>query len=149
MAAAKIFLCYTLWPMTYETIEELTPAQIDDLVALYRQEWWTKDRTRDDVARALAGCDVTLGLVDGEGRLVGFARALTDGVFKALIFDVIVAESCRGTGAGVRLMEEMLAHPRIAPTRHQELYCLPEMVPFYERFGFSTDVAGTALMRRA
>jgi GNAT superfamily N-acetyltransferase len=129
--------------------EALSEAQIDRLVELYAYEWWTRDRSRKAVVAMLAGSDVTLALVDEAGELIAFARALTDGVFKAMIFDVIVAPAHRGGGTGDHLMHRMLEHPRLRQVRHKELYCLPEMVPFYARQGFSTDNGGVVLMRQA
>jgi GNAT superfamily N-acetyltransferase len=83
-----------------------------------------------------------------DGRLVGFARVLTDRVFKALVFDVIVAPDHRADGIGRGLMEQIVGHSDLRKVAHLELYCLPEMAPFYERWGFSTDVSGLQLMRR-
>ena len=42
----------------------------------------------------------------------------------------------------------ILAHPDLARVRHFELYCRPDVGPFYERHGFSTEVGGVRLMRR-
>ena len=40
-----------------------------------------------------------------------------------------------------------LTHPRLREVRHVELYSLPELIPFYERWGFSTDVGGVRFQR--
>lgn len=40
-----------------------------------------------------------------------------------------------------------MSHPRRREVGHVELYCLPELAPFYERWGFSTDVGGVLLQR--
>ena len=82
------------------------------------------------------------------GRLVAFARVLTDGVFKAFIFDVIVAADVRNEGLGRRLIEAIADCPDLKDVRHFELHCLPELVPFYQKMGFSTDVSGVCLMRK-
>jgi GNAT superfamily N-acetyltransferase len=87
-------------------------------------------------------------LVPPGDRLVTFARVLTDRIFKAIIFDVIVASAHRGDGLGRRLMDKIVEHPDLTSVRHLERYCLPEMVPFYEKWRFSTDVAGASYMRR-
>jgi len=79
---------------------------------------------------------------------VAFARVLTDRAFKALILDVIVAEDLRGEGLGRALVERIICHPDLEQVRHLKLYCLPDLVPFYERWGFSTDVSGAVLLRR-
>lgn len=139
----------TLRSLPYlEEVDGLTADQAAQLTELYQAEWWTAGRTRRDVARMLDGSDIVLGLVEPDTReLAAFARVLTDGVFKAIIFDVIVRADCRARGVGDQLVRRILAHPRLRGVRHTELYCLPELVPFYRRFDFSTDVGSVALMR--
>jgi predicted GNAT family N-acyltransferase len=82
-------------------------------------------------------------------RLVGFARVLTDFVYEALVLDVIVAEDLRGTGLGAALMNAIVNHPRLALVRTIELACQPELVSFYERWGFTDKVGRSRLMRRS
>jgi GNAT superfamily N-acetyltransferase len=127
-------------------VHELTPAQVDDLVALYQTAWWSVGRVRGDVEVMLGGC-LPCGVVDGAGRLVGFARAISDGVYKALVCDVIVAEQRRGEGLGERIIDTLLGHPRVARCAHVELYCLPALIPFYERWGFTRDLGEVTFMR--
>ena len=134
--------------LRYRDIDSLDERQAHELHALYQREWWSSDRRFDDVERMLEHSDFIFGVChDPGGRLVGFARVLTDRVFKALIFDVIVAEDCRHDGLGRRVMERIVRHTALANVRHFELYCLPELVPFYEQLGFSTDVLGLRFMR--
>jgi hypothetical protein len=92
-------------------IDRLTEAQAHELVALYQKEWWTKGRELEDVRRMLEQTDI----------VVAFARGLTDGVYKAL-------------------MDALLEHPRLKRVRHLELYCLPELIPFYRRWGFTDEL---------
>lgn len=131
-------------------IERLTECQIQDLHALYQGEWWSRDRTPEQTRRVVEHSDLTLGYVEAEtGKLVAFARVLTDRVFKAFIFDVIVAPSQRGTGLGRQLVEALLAHPVLAEVEHVELYCLPELVPFYQQWGFTEELGAIRLLRRS
>jgi len=131
-------------------VERLDEPSVRDLVELYRGEWWTKDRSLKSVRAMLERSDLVFGVVDpSSGRLIGFARVLSDFVFKALVFDVIVAPSHRGRGIGDTLMRRILAHRRLRSVRHVELYCLPELEAFYRRCGFTPDVGGVRLMRRA
>ena len=39
-------------------------------------------------------------------------------------------------------MQYVLDHPMLAEVGHIELYCQPELIPFYEQWGFSTSVSG-------
>jgi predicted GNAT family N-acyltransferase len=135
--------------MTVELRDELTAAGIEQLHALYGAEWWTSERTLPDVAEMVENTDELVVLWDvATDELVAFARVLTDYVYKALIFDMIVAEPRRGRGYGRRVMERILEHPDLHDVERFELYCRGEMVPFYEQWGFTDDTGGSRLMRR-
>jgi len=122
---------------SYHFVEQIDDRLRGDLMELYRHEWWTNQRRDEDVARMLQHTDLVVGVCSDDGRLVGFTRVLTDRVFKAVIFDVIVARDHRGDGLGKRLIDYVLDHPMVAAVRHVELYCKPEMIPFYEKWGFT------------
>jgi GNAT superfamily N-acetyltransferase len=119
----------------------------EQLHRLFLAEWWTHRRDLDEVRRMLEGSDVVIGLVDDD-ELVGFARVVTDFVYKALVLDVIVREDRRGTGLGERLMDEVVGHARLRDVQHFELYCRPGLVPFYERWGFTHELGELRFMRR-
>jgi GNAT superfamily N-acetyltransferase len=122
---------------SYHFVEHIDDRLRSDLMELYRHEWWTNQRREEDVARMLQHTDLVVGVCSDDGRLVGFTRVLTDQVFKAVIFDVIVAREHRGAGLGKRLIDYVLDHSMVAGVRHIELYCKPEMIPFYKKWGFS------------
>ena len=130
-----------------EFIYELDEGQIKDLHTLYQREWWTKGRSLIDTKACVEGSQICIGIVDVSGRLQGFSRVLTDYTFKALVFDVIVSEACRGTGLGDKLMALVMNHEQLTHVKHFELYCLPELYAFYKRWGFSSDVGDITLMR--
>ena len=133
-----------------ERVERLTDSQIEQLCNLYQGEWWTRGRVLEDIRRMLEHSDVVVAFAERDtGRLAAFARVLTDYVFKALVFDVIVAPAHRGTGAGRMLLDAIVAHPALRAVRHFELYCLPELVPFYRKWGFTDDLGALRFMRRS
>lgn len=129
-------------------IERLTQSQVEDLHRLYQNEWWTKGRQLDDVRRLIDDADVVVGFADpATGRLIAFARAITDGVYKALILDVIVDSSQRSAGLGRALIDRIVGHPRLAGVKHMELYCRPELVPYYRKWGFELPDSQFNFMR--
>lgn len=135
--------------MRFRFMETLNRHHVRDLHALFQGEWWTRGRSFADVERMLTYSTYVFGLCRArDDRLVAFARVLTDRVFKALIFDVIVAPAHRGEGLGRRLMERIVRHAVLKKVRHLELYCLPELVPFYGKWQFSSDVSGVVRLRR-
>ena len=133
----------------YEILTGVPSGRIDDMMALYRSAWWSAARTPGDVRRLLEGPSLFfLAAERPGGKLVAMARAITDGVYKAMVFDVIVDPEHQGEGLGRRVMEELLAHPSLRGVQHVELYCLPELEPFYERWGFTGEIGGVRLVRR-
>ena len=131
------------------TVHEFDEALIAQLHAFFLREWWTEDRSLEETRCCVEGSQIRTGFTDGAGNLIGFVRVITDYTFKALIFDVIVAEAHRGTGLGDRLIELVLEHPDLANVKHFELYCRPDVQGLYERHGFSGEVGGVRLLRRA
>ena len=130
-------------------IDRLSDAQLGELCELYQGAWWSRGRTLADVRRVVEGSDIICAVVAGtEASLVGFCRVLADGVYKALVFDVIVSIDHRGRGVGRMLMDAVCAHPVLDGVEMIELYCQPEMESFYSRWGFTTDCGGTILLRR-
>lgn len=135
---------------SFQKVAELNDAQILQLMDLFQGEWWTKGRSLEDTTRMLRkGGSLVFGLVDSRTtKLVGFARVLTDKIFKAIVFDLIVHPDYRKQGLGRLLMDWIMNHPVIARCRHVELYCVPEMVAFYWRWGLSQEhVANIELLR--
>jgi len=135
-------------PSSLSVVDRLTEEHKQQLHALYQGEWWTRGRTLEETRRVVDGSQICIGLVEPSGRLVGFTRVITDFVFKALVFDVIVAPGYRSAGLGDRLLSLVIGHERLRGVKSMELYCLPELMPFYERHGFSDDVGRVRFMRR-
>jgi len=132
-----------------EVWDSVGPDRLPGLLELFGSTWWAVGRSPDDVARMLAGSDVVLALGHREsGRMLGFARVLTDGVYLAVVLDVVVAPAARGTGLGAVLMDAVVGHPRVAGVRSVELVCQPELAGFYRRWGFTEQVGRSRLMRR-
>jgi GNAT superfamily N-acetyltransferase len=136
--------------VTLRLVERLDGDLPEQLHALYLEEWWTHRRNARDVRRMLDGSDVVLAFVDDaqEDRLAGFARVITDFTYKALVLDVIIQADYRKIGLGARMMDEVIGHPKLKDVLHFELYCRPELVPFYERWGFTNDLGVLQFMRR-
>jgi GNAT superfamily N-acetyltransferase len=134
--------------MTYQIVANLTENHISELLELYKSEFWSYKRTREDVVKMLAASDIIVGLVDENEQLIGFSRVLTDFVYRATIYDVIVKPTYRKMGLGAKLIDTVINHHELASVEQIALYCLPEMIPFYERWGFSDNVGEIRLMYR-
>ncbi|MCU0534783.1 MAG: GNAT family N-acetyltransferase [Hydrococcus sp. Prado102] len=135
--------------MTFEVIDRLNDDQIEDLYRLYQAEWWSKERKKADIERMLKHSDLIVAFCDPNSkRLLAFSRILTDYVYRATIFDVIVGASYRGNGLGRILIDIIANHPKLKSVEGLYLYCLPEMIPFYKKWGFTDDVGNRCLMKK-
>lgn len=131
----------------FEYLDRLSDKQVNELCDLYRMTWWARQRQPSDVARMLQHSDVVLGFRDRDAdRLVAFARVLSDFVYRATIWDVVVDERYRGQGLGKTLIQTLLTRPDLQHVESWLLLCLPEMVPFYESLGFTAGETCTQIM---
>ena len=88
-------------------------------------------------SKAVSGALFTVCLRQ-EGRLLGLARVVGDGVLYFYVADVIVRPELRGGGYGVLLMETVLGYLRRAAHSGAMIVVVPlkGRETFYERFGF-------------
>ena len=88
------------------------PARVDvDAVwdFLSTEAYWGKSRTRPDFEAQLATAWRIIGAYEtATGRLVGFARAISDGVAYGYLSDVFVTPDARGAGLGKELVATMV-----------------------------------------
>lgn len=130
-----------------DVIYTLNEQHIHEPHQLYQNEWWTKGRSFEETKRCIDGSAINIGIVDNQDSLRAYTRVLTDYTFKALIFDLIVSRELRNEGLGDRLMTLIKNHNDLQQVKHFELYCLPDLFSFYEKYGFSSNVRDIKLMR--
>lgn len=75
-------------------------------------------------------------------RPVAFARATGDGVFNAIIWDVVVDPSFQGIGLGKAVMERLIQELLSKGITNIALYSEPRVLGFYRPLGFVTDPDG-------
>lgn len=125
----------------YKIISEINENHLDNLLELYHQVWWSQQRQKEDVRRMLRHSDLILGLVEPEReRLVGFTRIMTDFVYRGTIWDVMVDSQFQGQGLGRVLLDAVVSHPQLQDVELMLLACTAEMMPFYEKFGFTKEI---------
>jgi len=115
------------------------------LQQLFRQEaFWAKERTLEDLQVAIANSEPVVSAWDGE-RLIGFARATSDGIYRATIWDVVIHSDYRGAGLGRKLVETVLSHPHM--NRVERIYLMTtHQQRFYERIGFEVNSTTTMVL---
>ncbi|MDN7243052.1 GNAT family N-acetyltransferase [Planococcus sp. N028] len=113
------------------------------LKALYENAGWWPQRSAQDLEDMLK-CEISMGVWQ-EDRLIGFARAVADGKFRAYIEDVVILSEFKGNGIGTQLIEKLmeeLAHIEVV-----SLFCEEELIPFYEKNKFKHSKAQFVMHR--
>ena len=96
-----------------EVAEGCTRQRGEEAAASLHGAYWLGALSPEAIAVAHASSDAVIGLRDDAGALVASARALSDRVRTAWIYDVIVRPDHRGRGLGRLLMARMLHHPAV------------------------------------
>ena len=134
--------------MTYSQIQfgnDATKIDLDELLNLFKiGAFWAKERTKEDLAIAINNSDPVITIWD-QARLIGFARATSDCVYRATIWDVVVHPDYRGAGLGSKLVETIISHPRL--NRVERVYLMTtHKQKFYEHIGFQTNSTTTMVL---
>ncbi|MDB9305628.1 MULTISPECIES: GNAT family N-acetyltransferase [Cyanophyceae] len=118
---------------------------LDKLQELFNlAAFWAKGRSIEELGIAIANSDPVISICDGD-RLIGFARATSDGIYRATIWDVVIHPEYRGTGLGRKLVETVLTHPRVS--RVERVYLMTtHQQEFYEKIGFQSNVSTTMVL---
>ncbi len=133
--------------MEITVVDQLNEAQVKKLYEMYQNEWFTKGRVLKDIKEMLLHTDFVFGFCkNGSNELIGFARVISDHVYKAFVFDVIVDQDYREKGLGKFIVDNILNHPTLKHVSHIECYCPEKLVPFYQKWDFKPRTS--LLLRR-
>ena len=118
---------------------------LNQLQALFKLgAFWAKERSIDDLRIAIENSEPVISLWDGQ-KLIGFARATSDGIYRATIWDVVIHPDYRGAGLGSKLVETVLSHPRM--NRVERVYLMTtHQQRFYEKIGFEPNSTTTMVL---
>jgi ribosomal protein S18 acetylase RimI-like enzyme len=123
------------------------PGQLQQLQKLLNQHsFWAHGRSLVELRRMLAGSQAVVSVWDGQ-QLVGFGRANSDGIYRAVLWDVVVEESYQGQGLGRRLVTALLSSPALAGVERVYLMTTNSS-GFYRQLGFQ-QVSSQQLMLRS
>lgn len=106
--------------------------------------FWAQDRRLDDLQIAIAHSDPVITVWDGQ-RLIGFSRATSDGIYRAVIWDVVIHPDYQRAGLGRKLVQTVLSHPKV--NRVERVYLMTtHQQSFYERIGFEANTSTTMVL---
>ena len=115
-------------------------------ILLDRNAFWAKSRTINDLKKCLANSDVVVSLWVGN-EIVGFGRALTDGIYRGVLWDIVIDKNHQGKGFGTLILKNLLSSKKIKNTK--KLYLMTtNKKRFYSQFNFKEVTSQELLIRQ-
>lgn len=108
------------------------------------RSYWGKDRTMETVQKTIDN-SFCFGVYDKAGKLVGYARVVTDFTIFAYLMDVFILEEYRSLGLGKHLIHHIMNHPDLKDIRFWRLDT-KDAHGLYGKYGFKEPEFPQAIM---
>ena len=103
-------------------------------VLLDKNTSWAKNREIQDLRKCLANSDVIVSLWSNN-EILGFGRALSDGVYRSVLWDIVIDHNYQGKGYGKLIVNSLLDSKRIKQS--EKIYLMTStQKDFYCQIGF-------------
>ena len=104
---------------------------------LNENTFWARGRNREQICEMLYHSTVVVSLWKNN-QLIGFGRATSDLVFRAVLWDIVIASSHQGLGMGKLILEAILTNKKIKSV--EKIYLMTtNSSEFYKQLGFKLN----------
>ena len=112
-------------------------------ILLDKNTSWAKNRKIKDLKTCLANSDVIVSLWSNN-KVLGFGRALSDGTYRSVLWDIVIDNHHQGKGYGKLIVNSLLESKKIKQT--EKIYLMTSnQKDFYCQIGFK-DVSSQNLL---
>ena len=119
----------------YQFLRHASPEEMQDILVLYREAGWiSKDECGAFLPGVLSGSFLFLA-ARLDGKIIGMARAISDGVSDAYIQDVVVSAAHRKQGIGKELIFRLRDELKACGVDWIGLIGAPGTENFYSKIG--------------
>ncbi|MFL8938268.1 GNAT family N-acetyltransferase [Rossellomorea oryzaecorticis] len=126
--------------MILDIKEEFHTDDLEEMKAVYQSVGWMKHSP--EVIKQVFESSNVIVIVKAEEQVVGFGRALSDGVFNAAIYDIVVHREFQNQGIACKIMRSLLE--RLEGVSCVHLISTSGNEEFYKKCGFRKVKTGMA-----
>tara|TARA_Y100001968_G_C19400876_1_gene740942 strand:+ start:749 stop:1210 length:462 start_codon:yes stop_codon:yes gene_type:complete len=109
---------------------------IQQLIQLFNENaFWARDRHAKDIKTMLKNSDVVVSLWSNK-KLIGFGRSKTDGIYRAVLWDIVISNEYKGSGNGTLLINKLVNSKGLRKVK--KIYIMTtNYKDFYAKNGFN------------
>ena len=112
---------------------------------LERNAFWAKDRKINDLKKCLANSDVIVSIWS-LNEPVGFGRALSDEIYRGVLWDIVIDQNHQGKGYGKMIVKNLLESKKLKYTKKVYLMTTSKKL-FYSQVDFKEVSSQTLLVQ--
>ena len=106
---------------------------------------WAKKRKLKDLKHCLANSDVIVSLWSNN-KILGFGRALSDGIYRSVLWDIVIDHQHQGKGYGKLIVKSLLESKKI--NQSEKVYLMTSTQKnFYCQIGFKEVLSQNLLIK--
>ena len=106
---------------------------------------WAKKRKLKDLKHCLANSDVIVSLWSNN-KILGFGRALSDGTYRSVLWDIVIDNQHQGKGYGKLIVKSLLESKKI--NQSEKVYLMTSTQKnFYCQIGFKEVLSQNLLIK--
>ena len=115
-------------------------------VLLDKNTSWAKNREMNDIKKCLANSDVIVSLWLNN-KILGFGRALSDGIYRSVLWDIVIDHNHQGKGYGKLIVNSLLDSRRVK--KSEKIYLMTSnQKDFYCQIGFKEVFSQNLLAKK-
>ena len=101
---------------------------------LNKNAFWARRRSQSDIKTMLSNSQVIVSLWRQQ-QMIGFGRALSDEIYRAVIWDVVIDQKYQYLGLGKKIIDSILENKKISKVK--KIYLMTTNCKnFYLKMGF-------------
>ena len=113
--------------MTYKKLKDLFESQ----------SFWAKGRKKKELKKMIKNSSCVITIWQGT-RLIGFGRATSDTVYRAVLWDIVVEKKHQKYGIGKKIVQSLLLNRLISKV--ERIYIMTTICDkFYSKMGFKFE----------